>query len=224
VSRAAVKDLALITDYGGVLTNPLAETLDTFCATVGLSVEQIATAMARVTEEQGIAPMAQLEVAEITEQEMVDRLSEALSDAGARLPERANFGELWFAGRRPNTRFVSYLTGLRGEGYRVALLTNNVREWSERWRATIPVDALFEVVVASCDVRVRKPDPRIYELMLERLGLPASRCVFVDDVEENCVVAERLGMHTVHFISTHEAIAQIEATLGVLSASEPAVR
>ena len=65
----------------------------------------------------------------------------------------------------------------------MALLTNNVREWEPLWRSMLPVDEIFELVVDSAFVGCRKPDPEIYEITLERLGLAAGSCLFVDDVE-----------------------------------------
>jgi putative hydrolase of the HAD superfamily len=62
-------------------------------------------------------------------------------------------------------------------------------------------------------VGMRKPEPEIYELTLERLGLPASACVFVDDTDVNCEAAGAIGMAAVHFSSTEQAIAQIDAAL-----------
>ena len=91
---------------------------------------------------------------------------------------------------------------------RTALLTNNVREWEPLWRAKLPeIDEIFEVVVDSAFVGMRKPDPRIYELTLERLGCAAADCVFVDDLEVNCEAARELGMAAVRFEDTHGAIA-----------------
>src|SRR6476619_46553 len=72
---------------------------------------------------------------------------------------------------------------VRAAGYRTALLTNNVREWEPRWRAIFAVDELFELVVDSAFVGLRKPDPAIYRLPCDRLGLAAEQCLFVDDLE-----------------------------------------
>ena len=74
---------------------------------------------------------------------------------------------------------VEYVGRLRGRGLRTALLTNNVREWEPLWRAKVPeLDDLFEVVVDSAFVGMRKPEPEIYRLTLERLGesRPGSAC------------------------------------------------
>ena len=97
---------------------------------------------------------------------------------------------------------------------RMALLTNNVREWEPRWRAKLPdVDDIFEVIVDSAFVGMRKPDPEIYRLTLDRLGVAAERCVFVDDFEINCEAAAALGMTAVHFRTTEQARAEVEAAL-----------
>jgi putative hydrolase of the HAD superfamily len=97
-------------------------------------------------------------------------------------------------------------------GLRLALLTNNVREWQPLWR-TEHLDELFETIVDSGFVGLRKPDPRIYALTLERLGLRAEECVFVDDLAPNVDAARELGFHAVLFADAEQAIAEIEALL-----------
>ena len=73
----------------------------------------------------------------------------------------------------------------------MAILTNNVREWEPIWRAKLPVDEIFETVVDSAFVGMRKPDPRIYELTLgaARRRSPPTECLFIDDTEVNCEAA-----------------------------------
>lgn len=103
---------------------------------------------------------------------------------------------------------------LRTAGMPIALLTNNVAEWGDHWRATFPVDELFEVVVDSSAVGMRKPDPRIYLLTCEQLGVAPEGCVFIDDNADNVAAARRLGMETVHFgEDPFESIAELDAIL-----------
>jgi putative hydrolase of the HAD superfamily len=112
---------------------------------------------------------------------------------------------------------IEYLRGLREDGFRLALLTNNVREWEPLWRAKLPdVDELFEVIVDSGFVGMRKPEPEIYSLTLERLGdgLRAEECAFLDDIEVNCDAARALGMTAVRFHDNEQAIAELETALG----------
>src|SRR6266516_694383 len=109
----------------------------------------------------------------------------------------------------------------RESGLRMAMLTNNVREWEPLWRAKLPVDEIFEVVVDSAFVGMRKPERGIYELTVERLGdgLRPGECLFLDDIEANCEAAAALGMHAVRFADNDQAIAEMEA---VLDSSRPA--
>jgi putative hydrolase of the HAD superfamily len=80
------------------------------------------------------------------------------------------------------------------EGVRTALLTNNVAEFRDFWRPLLPLDDLFDVVIDSSEVGMRKPDPRIFALVLEHLGgVAADRTVFLDDYEGNVVAARALG-------------------------------
>ena len=113
---------------------------------------------------------------------------------------------------QPNEPLLSYYRALRRErGIRLAVLTNNVREWQPRWRGRWGIDDLFELVVDSSFEGVRKPEPEIYERTLERLGLPGAACVFVDDLEVNLPPAQALGMHTVHYRNTAQAVSEIDA-------------
>src|SRR6187551_3805361 len=105
------------------------------------------------------------------------------------------------------------MRGLHERGYRMAILTNNVREWEPHWRSMLPVDEIFELVVDSGFEGVRKPDPAIYELTLERLGVAPQAALFLDDLEVNCEAARVLGMEAVWFRSTAQAIADVEAAL-----------
>ena len=203
----------VISDFGGVLTSPLLHAFAAFQEDSGISFEVLGTAMARIAATDGAHPLFELETGRLSEEEFLDRLERELSQQVDRPIELGRFGESYFAGLDPNEELIAYMRALRERGYRMAILTNNVREWEPRWRAMLPVDEIFELVVDSAFVGMRKPDLEIYELTLERLGLPASACVFVDDTEVNCDAARALGMVAVHFRSSDQAIADIEAAL-----------
>jgi putative hydrolase of the HAD superfamily len=104
---------------------------------------------------------------------------------------------------------------LRAEGYRLAMITNNVVEFSEFWRAMLPLDELFEVVIDSSEVGMRKPDPRIFRLALDALGgVAPERSVFLDDYPGNIVAAEAVGMHAILVETDHTiAIDRLDALL-----------
>jgi putative hydrolase of the HAD superfamily len=103
------------------------------------------------------------------------------------------------AGEDPDrVLFVDRVRDLRAEGYRTGLITNNVAEFGDGWRAMAPVDELFEVIIDSSRVGVRKPDPRIYRMALAALDVSApERAVFLDDHPGNLVGAAAVGMRTV---------------------------
>jgi epoxide hydrolase-like predicted phosphatase len=87
---------------------------------------------------------------------------------------------------------------LRREGFKTALVTNNVREGSKMWRSLLAVDDLFDVVIDSSEVGMRKPNPAIFELALVQLGVTdPSAAVFLDDLESNVVAARAVGMHAI---------------------------
>jgi putative hydrolase of the HAD superfamily len=204
---------AVISDFGGVLTTPLSAGFLAYQDEAGVSLEDLGRAMQRATETYGEHPLYVLERGEIPEAEFIRRLEEEL-DAGFDL---ARLRHLYFERIEPNRPMISYLAGLRGRGLRTALLTNNVREWEPLWRAKLPeLDEIFELVVDSAFVGMRKPDRGIYELTLERLGdgLRGEECLFVDDLELNCEGARALGMRAVRFEDTEQAIAELESALG----------
>ena len=79
----------------------------------------------------------------------------------------------------------------------MAILTNNIREFRELWRNLMPYEELFDDIVDSHEVGLRKPNPAIYELALTRLGATAERTAFLDDLPSNVAAAEALGMYGV---------------------------
>ena len=108
---------------------------------------------------------------------------------------------------------IEFMQELRGEGYKLAICTNNVREWEPLWRAMLPVDEIFDVVVDSAFVGARKPEPEIYELTLARLDVAAPVALLIDDIELNCKAAEELGIRSVWFRHTEQAIDDARAAL-----------
>jgi epoxide hydrolase-like predicted phosphatase len=202
---------AVISDFGGVLTGPLVEGFLAYQAEAGVSMEDLGRAMAVATEAHGEHPLYALERGEIEEAEFWRRVEAQLDGFHA-----ARFREVYFERLEPNRPMIEFMRELRGRGLRMALCTNNVREWAPHWRTKLPeLDEIFEVVVDSAFVGTRKPEREIYELTLERLGdTPAEQCVFVDDLDVNCDAASALGMRAVRFESTEQAIDAVEAELG----------
>lgn len=204
---------ALVSDFGGVLTSPLWEAFSAVQAQEGLPLEALGKALARIAERDGENPLFALERGEMTEPDFLAGLEGALHEELGRSVSLRRFAESYFAALRPNEELFAYYRKLSERGLRLALLTNNVREWEPRWRSMLPFDDIFELVVDSGFVGLRKPDPAIYALTLDRLGLTGPETVFVDDVEVNVEAARAAGMRAVHFQTTGQARQDIESAL-----------
>lgn len=107
---------------------------------------------------------------------------------------------------------VQRVRELRRDGYRLAILTNNVREWGDEWRASIPLE-LFDVVVDSSRVGLRKPDPAIFRLTCSRLGVAPEQAVFLDDSPRHIRAAETLGLTGVLFGDPTDGLAALDEIL-----------
>ncbi len=206
---------AVISDFGGVLTTPLLRSFLAFQDETGISAEALGRAMQGIAERRGEHPLFELERGRIAEVDFLESLRGELVAELGHGPELHRFSEIYFKALDPNEPMIELMRDLKVRGYRMALLTNNVREWEPLWRTMLPVDEIFEVIVDSAFVGIRKPEPGIYELTVERLGggIGAADCLFVDDVEDNVATARELGMTAVHFRSNEQAIPEIEAAL-----------
>lgn len=204
---------AVISDFGGVLTSPLLDSFAAFQDSSGISLEALGRAIAAITARDGANPLFELETGRISESTFLGALSDQLSRDLNRPVTLHGFAERYLDELHPNQPMISYMRSLRDRGYQMAICTNNIREWERMWRAKLPVDEIFDVVVDSSAVGTRKPEPRIYEITLERLGVAADSALLVDDVEVNCQAARQLGLAAVWFRDTEQAIAEAEEAL-----------
>lgn len=216
---------AVIFDYGGVISSPLFRGLLTFEETMGYPRGSLIRLLFGdgdylslgvdgevVANDAGGDPVDgaedaavthdwhRLEVGEITLQDYINGL---VANAESVVGQPVDLGAYHrFMAETPigiHWEVVHRIRSLRESGLRTALLTNNVAEFGTAWRSTFPVDDLFELVVDSSAVGLRKPDPRIYHLTLSQLALAPERCVFIDDNLDNVEAARSLGIHAVHF-------------------------
>lgn len=205
---------AVICDFGGVLTSPLLDAFVAFQEDTGITLEQLGAAMAHGGERLGANPLFELECGRISERRFLDLLRDGFEAELGRRPELHRFGATYMAALVPNEEMIALMAEL-GATHRMALLTNNVREWEPLWRAKLPVDEIFETVVDSAFVGMRKPDPEIYELTRERLdGIEPGECLLVDDTEINCEAARALGWSAVRHEDNATSIAEIRSRLG----------
>lgn len=204
---------AIVSDFGGVLTTPLFAAFAAFQDDSGISPESLGKALRVGLEEGEDLPLFQLERGEISEDEFIERLEDGLETILDHRPHLHHFRQKFWGALHPNEEMIALMRELQASGLKMAMLTNNVREWEPLWRAMLPVDEIFEEIVDSAFVGCRKPEARIYELTLERIGVPAEACLFIDDLAPNIEGAEAAGMKAVHFRDNEQAIAEIRAAL-----------
>jgi putative hydrolase of the HAD superfamily len=210
---------AIVCDFGGVLTTPLIDAFLGVQEARGIPPQAFGGALMRAAAaDGGVNPLFELECGRMTEAQFVARLTDGLRAELGRDVELHGFGSAFFEHLHPNDELFAFMRALHGRGYRMAILTNNVREWEPLWRPMLPIDEIFELVVDSGFEGVRKPEPAIYELTLARLGIAADAALLIDDTEINCDAARALGMHAVHFRATAQAIADVEAALTAAAA------
>jgi putative hydrolase of the HAD superfamily len=144
----------------------------------------------------GDHPWHRLERGEITLAENRQLNKAALLEAGITLPPPPPSGTPMIR-FEVNERVATLARDLKAAGLRLGVLTNNVAEFRDGWRSMLPFDELFDDVVDSHEVGMRKPNPAIYQLALARLGAEAGRTAFLDDVPTNVAAADEVGMRGV---------------------------
>ena len=201
---------AAIFDLGGVMTTPILESFADFESELGLKPGDLVNAFREQYRRQdGEADFHLLETGQITEREYYKRLGARLNEMGSTITMPEDPIEvrkrLWGRIRR-NDEMIEAARRI-AKHYKVGLLTNNVKEWGG-WREFYPAE-IFSVVVDSSEVGMRKPDPRIYKLTCERLGVEPHRASFVDDIEDNVVGARNVGLVGIRFTTTGEVLEQL---------------
>lgn len=189
---------AVILDFGGVMIDPVMTRRghdDPGISALELFFLREIRAVYHQTE--ASHELHLLETGRISEADFFAHLCDHAAAAGLPRvdPERVR-GHVVRRDMVASAAMVDAVRELRAAGYRTALLTNNAREWRDARRAVMPLDELFDVVVDSSEVGMRKPQPQIYVHTCELLGVDPADCLFVDDLECNVEAAQALGMET----------------------------
>lgn len=204
----------LVLDYGGVLTLPLGESFRAFEAEIDVPPGRCVSLLIRASRIPGGGPIGALERGEISVAAFEERLRELLNEEGHQVPD-VPLVEGLFRRARPAGRLWDVASAARRSGRRTGLLSNS---WGSSLYPFERLEAVFDTVVISADVGMRKPEARIYELTVERLGIPAEDIVFVDDLPRNVEVARELGMRAVHHDGDDAAVAdRVTIELGLSS-------
>ncbi|GGK77309.1 HAD-IA family hydrolase [Streptomyces flaveus] len=204
---------AVWTDYGGVLTPPVAESMKTFCARLGVPPATLLAAMRQVSRDCGAGDdiLAPLDTPLLTQETWERRVEEALATHNGIRVDLGDYPARWFADRAVNQPWLDTLHRLRRQGVFVGLLSNMPPAWDRHWRLAVPPEGLFDAVVLSYASGCRKPEEEIFRLAAERAGVRREECVLVDDLAVNCAGAERAGWHGVEFTGAAAASARVDA-------------
>ncbi|MGH2962119.1 MAG: HAD family hydrolase [Solirubrobacterales bacterium] len=201
---AANPKRALIVDFGGVLTTSIWDSFAAFCAAEGLESGRV-RALFR-DDPEALALLRRLETGEIDTAEFEPAFGSMLG-----VGETEGLTARLFAGLRPDEAMIGAIRAARAAGVRTGLISNS---WGLGIYDRAPTE-LFDAAVISGEVRLHKPQPEIYVLACERLGVEPAAGVFVDDLRENCDGAEAIGMTAVLHRDTDETLARLEELLGV---------
>jgi len=205
---------ALIVDYGGVLTTSIGASFAAFCLEAGADPERFKTIVADAYGSDGSDGMiARVERGLLSPPEFERWLAETLSVGSARPVTAAGLRRRIFAGVRPDEAMVGAVRGLHSAGTKTAVISNT-------WGPPIAygarrMKAIFDAIVRSDEVGLRKPDPAIYLLAAERLQVRPAECVFVDDLLQNVEGARAVGMHAFVHRNADFTVPRLEELFGI---------
>ena len=193
----------LLVDFGGVLTTNVFESFRAFCSQEGLEPDSVKKLFKERGE--GLDLLRQLERGELTNEEFSPRFGALLGVA-----DSTNLTQRLFAGVGPNQEMLDAVKHAKQAGIKTALISNS---WGDRNQYD-NLD-MFDAVVISGEVGMHKPEPEIFRLGAQKVGLPPEECVFVDDLKENCEGAEAVGMTAILHRGSEGTLPELERLLGV---------
>ena len=214
-----MKVAALVIDWGGVLTQPLKESTEAWARADGVDPEHFGEALrgwrvlaeAEAGEGVDAGPVAALERGEISVADFEVLLADELGRLGSPVTAHGLLGRMLAGLEEPDTAMFEVVRAAHDAGLRTALLSNS-------WGNTYPRegwDSLFDAVVISGEVGMRKPEERIYRHTASLLGLPTEVCVMVDDLPWNVDAARAAGMYAVLHTDPVATVAELEPLLGL---------
>jgi putative hydrolase of the HAD superfamily len=195
----------LLVDYGGVLTTNVFASFKAFCQAEGLVADTVRDTFMKDPLAREL--LVDLETGRLTEEEFEPKLAAVLE-----IERSQGLIDRLFAGMVPDEAMIAAVRAAKDAGVRTAMVSNS---WGRGRYDRERLPELFHTWVVSGEEGIRKPDPRIYAIGAERVGLEPADCVFVDDLEFNLPPARDLGMAAVHHVDADRTIPELEELLGV---------
>lgn len=201
----AGKPIALVVDFGGVLTTSIWPAFAAFCEGEGLAPDTVRELFRGDSE--ALALLRGLETGKLGDADFERRFGTLLGVA-----DHDGLITRMFAGLEPEPAMLEAVGAARGAGVKTGLISNS---WGLGIYDRLDSTDLFDATVISGEVGLHKPQPEIYLLACERLAVQPAVALFVDDLRENCAGAEAVGMTAVLHRSPAETIGALERLLGV---------
>jgi epoxide hydrolase-like predicted phosphatase len=195
----------LLVDYGGVLTTNVFDSFREFCQAEGVEPDSVRTLFRE--DPRALELLRELETGKLSEDEFSEQFAPLLG-----IDHHEGLVDRLFAGMQPDTPMIDSLRHARAAGIRTGLISNS---WGKGRYDRDSFSELFDGVVISGEVGLHKPQPEIFRLGAELIGLQPADCVFVDDLRENCAGAEAVGMTAVLHRDTEQTLDRLEELLGV---------
>lgn len=203
---------ALVVDFGGVLTTPLQEAMFRFAEQAGIEPHHLARAALGGYMGSEDSLVFGFETGAVSQEDFTKAFAERLRQESGVEVEAESLVDRLFGGLDLEESMFTAVERARAQGLKTGLLSNS---WGTSLYPRERLDPIFDVQVISGEVGLRKPDPAIFELTTDRLGLPAEACVFVDDHPGHLTSAAEAGMTTVLHRDPARTIAELESLLGL---------
>jgi putative hydrolase of the HAD superfamily len=195
----------LLVDFGGVMTTNVWDSFSAFCRVEGLEPDKVRGLFRE--DPHALKLLRRLETGKLSEEEFAEQFGPLLG-----IEEHDGLVDRLFAGMEPDEAMIGAIRRARSEGIRTGMISNS---WGRGRYDRDSFAELFDGVVISGEVGLHKPQPEIFELGAERIGLEPGDCVFVDDLRENCDGAQAVGMTPVLHRETEHTLERLEELLGV---------
>ena len=211
------KDLrAVLFDFGGVFTDSPFHAFHAYAKKIGATEEQVTEIVFGGYFVDSDHPWHQVERGEITLEYARERIMALGREQGLEVDIWEVFMAMAENGGGLRGELVDYVRRIRASGLATGIITNNVVEFRDFWRGMLPVDELFDFVIDSSEVGMRKPNPAIFELALKTVGLTAEQVLFLDDYEGNVIAAEALNIRSILVDGDGaKTVADLDAVLGL---------
>lgn len=184
---------AIFFDFGGVFTASPFHAVTDFASGLGVAPELFAGTIFGQYGVDGAHPWHQMERGEITLEDARKQIMALGVENGFEADIYAVFASMGSTGG-VKEKLADFAATLRPSGFTTACVTNNVKEFGEGWRNLIPTAEIFNHIIDSCEEGVRKPEPEIFQIALERAGVKPEEVLFLDDFEGNLEAAKVLGI------------------------------